>query len=305
MINQVDPTMFRRLVLAKRLYLHGCVHAANKDDISKMIAIHNFDNSIEFILKCLATKYGVYDRIKRLELYFHDLWNEINNEIKCKCKSKLPYRKIMKDLHNLRNTVQHQGDIPSFNSVIKYLGYSEEFFKKVVEDHFEVSYDQLTLTTLIDNSELRDRVSLAEIALNSKRYDECINHCMNALYISFRISNILDHAKKLGTFWGLGPEFKNLTDKKSTYIEEKYSNTPFYEFAIVVSKALRQVGQSTMAMQYLDEYKVDFIKFFAIKKEIDENLENLSEPELKERAQFALEFVLNFLLNWQEIGLLK
>ncbi|MBF8303207.1 MAG: hypothetical protein HW396_1488 [Candidatus Dadabacteria bacterium] len=46
----------RRLVLAKKLYLHGCGHASAKDEVSRMLAIHNFDNAVEIVLKCVATK---------------------------------------------------------------------------------------------------------------------------------------------------------------------------------------------------------------------------------------------------------
>lgn len=298
MIMNVDPTTFRRLVLAKRIYLHGCTHASQKDNISKMIAIHNFDNAIEFVLKCLATRYNVVSSTKA-DFSFKQLWDMINKEI----PNDLPLKTEMFNLHDLRNGVQHAGNIPDHASVIMNQGYSEEFFRRVVTTYFHVSYDQLNLAQLIEKKEIRRGILWAEDALESQQYKKCMDNCVTALYTAFRVSRILDEAKALGTYWGLSSEFNKLTDKKSTHIEEKYANTPCYELAKEVGKALRQVGQAAMAMQYLDEYKVDFLKFFRMVRDSDENYSNLSESEKKDRAQRALEFAMNFILKWQEIGL--
>lgn len=302
MIKQVDSITFRLLVLAKRLYLHGCVHASNKDEISKMIAIHNFDNAIEFILKCLATQYTKIKSAKD-EFKFKDLWNEINIALPSSLDP-LPFEDQIKALHDLRNGVQHAGDIPDLNSVIKYQGYSEDFFKKVVKKYFGVSYDQMTLATLIDNPQLKDMILSAEKALESGQYDKCMSTCMNTFYsASFKHTDAFYKAGYIGAFWGLSLDFENFINDQ--YIETKYGNTPYYELAQEVSEAFQQLGQASMAMQFLDEFKVDFLKFAYTINDTRINRENLSEPEIKERTKSVLEFVTNLILKWQEIGLLK
>jgi len=98
----------RRLVLAKKLYLHGCSHASAKDEVSRMLAIHHFDNAIEIVLKCVATKCGGVSS-SRQEYRFKDLWNEIVQQ-----GMDLPLKDQIFSLHDLRNLIQHQGDIPSW-----------------------------------------------------------------------------------------------------------------------------------------------------------------------------------------------
>ncbi len=40
--REVISSEIRRLILAKGVYSHGCKHAMNKDDVSRLLAIHHF-----------------------------------------------------------------------------------------------------------------------------------------------------------------------------------------------------------------------------------------------------------------------
>ena len=153
----------RRLVLAKTLYLHGCTHASRKDNVSRMLAVHHFDNAVEMVLKCVATKQGI--RPERKHFYFGDLLGKMDG---------LPLKEQMKGLHEVRNIVQHQGDIPSTDSVIKYKSYTEDFFKEVCGGIFNVPYEELFLSALIENEDLRKRVLKAEEALGREEFKLCI-----------------------------------------------------------------------------------------------------------------------------------
>ena len=52
-------------------------------------------------------------------------------------------------------------------------------------------------------------------------------------------------------------------------------------------------------MQFLDEYRMDFLKHRRIVKTI----EDVSVEELKESAEFSLNFVTSLILKWQGEGL--
>src|SRR4030066_40493 len=75
-------------------------------------------------LRCRATKSGVVSSSKR-EYKFKDLWNEV-----VKRGVNLSLKDQVFSLHDLRNLVQHQGDIPPMEAIIKYKGYVEDFFTK-------------------------------------------------------------------------------------------------------------------------------------------------------------------------------
>lgn len=160
----------RRLILAKMLYLHGCSHASREDTVSRMLAIHHFDNAIEMALRCAATKQGI--QTEKKQLYFEDLLQKINS---------LPLKEQMRGLHRARNAVQHQGDIPSMDTVTKYRSYAEDFLRVICRDVFRVPYEELFLSTLIEKENLRKQILRAEEAFGRGEFRLCIELCDDAL----------------------------------------------------------------------------------------------------------------------------
>ncbi len=277
----------RRLILAKMLYLHGCTHASRKDSVSRMLAIHHFDNAVEMVLRCAITKRGT--KSKKTRLYFEDLLQEIEG---------VPLKEQMRGLHEVRNGVQHQGDIPSIESVIKYRGYTEDFFREVCREMFGVPYDELFLSQLIEAENLRQQLLKAEEAFGKDEYQQCIKLCDKALMsATFEEADIFLNAGLLTGYWGASEELRTVL--KQDYLE-KYRGKDYFELARELRSAILQWGQATTGMQFLDEYRMDFLKH----RRIVEPLEELSGEALKESAEFSLNFVTNLILKWQGEGML-
>jgi len=278
-----DGSEIKRLVLAKSLYLHGCTHATNKDKVSWMVAIHHFDNAIEMVLKCAVTKKG-----KKPERYFEELLGQVGD---------LTLNEQMRNLHRLRNDVQHAGDIPSVDSVIKYKGYAEDFFREVCDKIFGFSYDELFLSELIGNERLREQVRKAEEAFERGEFERCVELCDEAfISATSEEADIFYKAGMLTGYWGASEELKMILEKE---YPEKFRDTEYYNLAKELCGAIKQWGQATTGMQFLDEYRVDFIKY----RQIVESGEEFSGEKLKDHAQFCLNFVTSVVLKWQAEGL--
>lgn len=278
----------RRLVLAKKFYLHGCSHASAKDKVGRMLAIHHFDNAIEIILKCIATEQGL--RPKGKYFYFEELLRKIKD---------LSLKEQIRSLHEVRNIVQHQGDIPSIESVIKYKGYVEDFFKKICGEIFFVPYESLYLSELIENEKLRGQLRKAEEAFEKGGFKLCIELCDDALMVAtFEESDIFFIAGILTRYWGASDELQKVIRKE---YPEKYKEKEFHELTIELSRAILQMGQAATGMQFLDEYRIDFLKH----RQIIESLDDLSDPELGDNAKFSLNFVIDLILKWQEGGMFQ
>jgi len=289
---EIVSSEIRRLVLAKGVYLHGCTHARNKDEVSRLLAIHHFDFTVEMVLKCLATKYSVLDSARQ-ELRFKDLWNEIVNN-----GPKLPLKKQIFDLHDVRNLAQHAGVVPPYEEVIKFKGFVEDFLNIVVESEFGIKFDELSLAKLVENEQLKNKIREAEQALSKENYEECISKCADALIdATFDIGDIFGKAGILTGYFGADKELINVV---SNNYAEKYKDKEFYELAKELSKAIHQLGMASTGMQFLDEYRIDFIKFMRILNQVS----NASKEELKDWAYFSINFVTNLILKWQEEGLL-
>ena len=277
----------RRLVLAKMLYLHGCTHTCCKDTVSRMLAVHHFDNAVEMILRCAETNRDT-DSGKK-QLYFEDLLHRMGD---------VPLKEQMQGLHRLRNAVQHHGDVPSMESVIKYKGYTEDFFRDVCGKIFSVPYEELFPSQLIENEKLRQQLLKAEEAFGKEEYKTCIELCDEALMsATFEEADIFLNAGMLTGYWGASEELREVLEQD--YLE-KYKGKDYFELARELRGAILQWGQASTGMQFLDEYRMDFLKH----RQIVVTKEDLSGEKLKESAEFSLNFVTNLALKWQREGML-
>jgi hypothetical protein len=274
-------------VLAKMLYLHGCTHASQKDNVSRMLAIHHFDNAVEIVLKCVVTRRGI--RSKKTQLYFEDLLQAYDD---------LPLKEQMRGLHRMRNAVQHQGDVPSMESVIKYGGYTEDFFRQVCGAIFSLPYEELFLSELIESENLRKQMRKAEEAFGNEEYGLCIELCNDTLIAAtFEEADVFQTAGMLIGYWGASEELRKVLAQD--YLE-KYRGEDYYELARELRGAILQWGQATAGMQFLDESRMDYLKYM----QIVAVLGDLSGEELRDGAKFSLNFVTSLVLKWQEEGIL-
>ncbi|MFQ6075577.1 MAG: hypothetical protein ACE5Z5_05525 [Candidatus Bathyarchaeia archaeon] len=131
----------RRLVLVKQMYFHAHSHSLDRTESGRMFAVQAMDYCIETLLKTIISKYGppsdylgpqsaYYNTIASLRrqrynprMDFYRLWDEVigiyrdpDNEV---AENTLPLRREIDIIHQLRNDVQHNGVIPSFEEVQK------------------------------------------------------------------------------------------------------------------------------------------------------------------------------------------
>ena len=280
----------RRLVLAKSIFLHGCTHAKEADEISRMLAIHHFDNAVEITLKCVASQQGIAPDKRVFD--FEELLRKIPN---------LPLKDQIRGLHESRNTVQHQGDIPSSETVTKYKGYTEDFLRNSIQNNFGVSLDDLSLVSLIRSPKLRRLVQEAESSFGNRKregYLKTIELCDKALIEAvFRVGDIFSKAGML-TGYFTTTEFEKVIDDK--YAEQYRGKEEFYRFVKDISKAMVELGSASTGMQFLGEHRTKFLRFRQIVSSIGET----SSRGLKDKAWFSLDFVTSLILKWQEDGVL-
>ncbi|MDP3948517.1 MAG: hypothetical protein Q8Q17_01055, partial [bacterium] len=272
------------LVLAKAMFWRGCEFIHNTDGISRMLAMHNFDNALEIVLKQVAEKKGIKPG-KEWEWKFSDLLKCLDNDTQ---------KLQINGLHKQRNLIQHHGDIPDIETVIKYMGYTEDLLKDVFQKEFNISYADVSLSSLIKAPELKRLFSKAERFFEEGKYKNAIKQSEEAFVRAvFDFADIFLKAGVLTGYFKGGDEFGEVI--KDNYAE-RYEGKDCYEFAKEISKAFLQLGQATTTMQFLGEYRADFIEH----RRRVENLENIHNEKLKEEARRSLDFVVNLFLKWQE-----
>jgi hypothetical protein len=170
----VDDLTLRRLIFAKRLFMHGALHSDRNTELDRFLAIHHFDNAVELLLKIIATKEGIVSSTRK-DPSFRDLWNELNSKLGAKSP---PYSLPLKDqiftLRDTRNLAQHQGDAPPHESVIKYEGYTKDFLVKCFKDIFDCDFEKVYASSLVNDEKLRAALIEAETSIESGNAEQSI-----------------------------------------------------------------------------------------------------------------------------------
>lgn len=282
----------RRLVLAKSLFLHACSHAEQRDEVSRMLAIHNFDLTVDMVVKCVATKCKVVPP-PRKEYGFKKLWDDVSNQ-----GVHLPFRDQIFSLHDVRNLVQHAGIVPSHEDVLKFKNDVEDFLREVIKGEFGILFEELSLADLVESTDLREMVHRAEEALRNERYEDSIRFCDEALMkATFDVGDIFGKAGLLTGYFGASDELKRIISKDYA---KKYRGKNLYAFAKEVSKAVLQLGQASTGMQFLDAFRNDFLRF----RKIVDDLPATPRNELRRKCLFSIDFLVRLVLKWQEEGIL-
>lgn len=165
---------FRRLILAKELFLHGIEHSNNTGALNKIIAIHNFHNSIEIILRAIILDYEIRPE-KQLNIDFETMLNQIDNFDEFKTSGKrLPYRQEMRNLNQLRNMVQHHAVEPETSTVEDWRVFSKRFIERTLGEYFNTNFEELSSIIFISDDRLRSILKDSEGRIKKNDYKNSI-----------------------------------------------------------------------------------------------------------------------------------
>lgn len=279
--HPAKKNVLAQLVLIKALFRRGSEFARSIDAISRMLAIHTFDNAVEMMLVTIAAHQGKEPR--RPSPSVPELLNLVNPALK----------KQLLDLHQRRNGVHHGGDIPTQNDVIKYEAYAEDFLRTGCEQTSGIAYDHLSLADLVEDEQVKRRIKKVEGALEREAYRDAIAGCDAILIDLFTAAgDMFGKAGQLTRYFAGGEELSRImTDE---YVEQ-FSDRDWYAFAKDVSKAFVRLGQASTTMQFLDNLRSEFLAF----RRLADDINAIGEGELKGSARFSFDLVLKAILKWQ------
>lgn len=169
-----NRVIWRRLLLAKQLFLHGLDHSKRPGALNKMIAVHNFHNAIEVVLRSIFLKYEIRPE-KQLNIEFEVMLNEIDNHSSFREQGiKLPYRQELRNLNQIRNWVQHHAIEPESTTLEDLRVFARRALEMICEAYFEVNFQLLTPVDMVDDADLRNLLGICFRALERKRLGDAL-----------------------------------------------------------------------------------------------------------------------------------
>lgn len=173
--KQPDDITTTLLTKALLFLAHATQHSTTNSVIDRMVAIHGFDNSIEYLLRIIVTHLDIEaatgKNLDNIEL--SSLAGEINRHLKDAYDVELPYLSDIKMLRQSRNLVQHglldpQTDLPRMRKI------TERFFQRVLSIVFGIENGTLKISNLARNQQVKEHLQSAERLLDEHKYLESI-----------------------------------------------------------------------------------------------------------------------------------
>jgi len=188
-------------MLAKQLYEHALDHSRTGAAVDKMIAVHNFHNAIEIVLRAILLEHEI--RVEReLNIDFEQMLNNIHQFPKFIEKGRrLPYRQELRKLNSVRNLVQHHAHEPENSTMEEWRVFTGRFLTQAVADYFGEDFDALTPLTFIADIRLQ-RLLLRSASDQDKRdWRGALSASKLAFeYASFSIEEYLPHGGGIPPF---------------------------------------------------------------------------------------------------------
>ena len=151
-----------RFALAKYLYVSA--HENIKAPITgRMIATQNLDFAVEMTLKTVAAE---LNQSVKYGIRFEKLWKQVESAYSRKFGKPLPLKTEIERIHFARNTVQHDGSIPSGEDLEQYFEHTTRFLDEILLTVTGHGLGQTYLSSIISDAELRRMMELAETNLS-------------------------------------------------------------------------------------------------------------------------------------------
>lgn len=289
-----NDIIIKRLALIKYLYKISVEQSTQAEPICSF-SILSLHDSIEMYLKLLAEHLN----IKSDSFNFLDYWINIPS---------LTLKESMRNLNARRVNIKHKGLLPSKSDIELSRVNATDFFEQNTITQFGVNFNEISLFSLIQYDNIRQRLEVAQKALDERR----IENCIEAVAIAFD---------------ELTYSYEN---SKSSY----YVNSPFYfgkdltflsafsmgigrdwddkvgrklgEFVDKVKDSLEVIEKAVKIMSFGIDYK-KFVKFKLLTPIVTRTNSGRRVAEVwgskkwtKENCQYCIDFVLESSLKLQE-----
>jgi len=309
------------------MFMQASLLRTDGTDIASMMACHHLDMCMELSLKTTLTYLDPTSKIKGVN--FSQLWYKTNEIYQLEFSNNLPYRNEINNLRNLRNSVQHEGIIPSVSDLTQYETRVKSFLDEVLQQVFSLNLEGIYLSELIDDTKIKQIMEEAESSFYNNEYDlsveklsivfelgkkQKLREIKNRHYSGMWSNLLLDYNinnvdMNFGFRGGIGSGIRELDDigRDLEKVRKLIDNLVNY-----LMKMGRQISDELdlfksindvlmLGLNYL-EYsqfkKVSYTVQYTANQEYytyrDKNIMNT-----KEEAQFCLNFVFNALLLWR------
>ena len=294
MVKKKMLATIKELIIAKKL-LENSKNIIKIDSMeNNVIAIYNLNSALNIILKILGEQQKIKSIKQLRNISLEKQWDILSEKYKQQYGQYLSMKTQIFTLNNIiNNFVEH--DILPINTQVKELYQAlNVFIEGLVSQILNLNFAELDFYLLIQNTQVQKTIKRANLALEAEEYAEVLKSTSAALQIA-----IEDQRQKINYLSDrdmLKPELFMLDKTINIHIDAKDR-----EFIHLV------LGTPT---KNLERFK-HLVPTAIITEDGESRPEIIvsdfvdAEAGTKENAEFCLNFVLETVLHWESLDLVK
>jgi len=168
-MSSVSPKLVERLVCAKYIYRRGCEVLDGSTPFAAGIAVLNFQDSVEMVLRVIAEHLQVS---LSSHIAFAQIIDKIDEEAGEVGIDRISHRSALNQLNNTRVNFKHYAVQPDLGEARKFKNDLDAFFPKALNNFLNLDYEDISLVDLIGHRRTANWLHKAEKHLSQAEYPE-------------------------------------------------------------------------------------------------------------------------------------
>jgi hypothetical protein len=296
MTKKIEPSTLKELILAKEL-ISNCKNLALVDSLeNNLIAIFNLNSTLNIVLNILSTSSKLkLKSVKELRNSpIERQWSKLSEEYTKRYDQDLSMKTQIFTINNLIVDFTEHGKYPNNTQVRELNQALSLFIEDTMKQIFGIDFNELDIHLLISNPQAQENFKSAKSAFNSKDYAEVLRLSSVTYHLALedqrqRINYLSEHGL-------LNPESIMVDNSVKVHIEPKDEDfihlilrtnlknlEKFKQLVPTVILSEDGTGRSELVVSdFVDESKIS-----------------------QENASYCLNFVLETILMWESLDLIK
>ena len=288
MVVQIDLITRKKLILIKQLYNEAVIQSkAHHSDIHRLISVIEFDAAIESLLKSI---FYSLDSSKTPPDKFPELIQQSSNLLIKNSLSPLPDLAHIQWIHSIRNDAQHKAKLPTVDNVSDCRTYTRDFIEKVMNDVYEISFENISLIDLIKNEKVRQYFTNAESLNREEKFKEAVQEAATGFewaLVYVKESFVGNSSHLTSAFMTTDLFGKPKTDSGVFQAFNKMQETVLFLSLGMNYREYNQLKQITGHVTLLLSGKCDFHR--------------MKDPITSEDAEFVLSYYINTIIHIENL----
>lgn len=170
--------MIPQILLVKQLYLEADTFIDRGDSVSAGVAISLLQDAAELY---------VWTLIKERNVTVKDQSGFVANlEAVQKAGFAMPFSARLLELNRARVNFKHYGNLPAESEARKHRAYVEDCLREAMDQHFGISFDQISLIDLVADPDVRKHLSQALAHTERGELVEAVAELAKARYLAIQ-----------------------------------------------------------------------------------------------------------------------